>query len=178
VRSTVIAVLIIGAPLALAAFQLPQGLKSQPLPLPGGTTMQSRANAAGAVQFLFPGQVQVEAHHPALVDLHFRVGDGLHINSHAPHEKYLIATRLAVIEGQGIQVKAVDFPPGADYALAFSPQEKLNVYTGDFVLQAHLTAEPGQHLLAAKLHYQACDANACMPPRDLPLEVSVIAKEP
>jgi hypothetical protein len=175
-RWMVAAVLAFAAPLTVAAFQLPQGLKSQPLPLPGGTTSQSRSNGTSAVQFLFPGQVHVEARHSTLIDLRFRVGDGLHINSHAPHEKYLIATRLAVIEGQGIEVNAVDFPPGADYALAFSPKQKLNVYTGEFVLHAHLIAQPGEHLLAAQLHYQACDANACMPPRDLPIAVSVIAK--
>jgi Disulphide bond corrector protein DsbC len=175
-RWMVAAVLAFTAPLTVAAFQLPQGLKSQPLPLPEGTSLQSRSKGTSAVQFLFPAQVRVEARHPVLVDLRFRVGDGLHINSHAPHEKNLIATRLAVIEGQGIRVNAVDFPPGADYALAFSPKQKVNVYTGEFILQAHLIAEPGEHLLAAQLHYQACDANACMPPRDLPIVVSVIAK--
>ena len=120
-RWTALAALAVGAPLALAAFQLPQGLKSQPLPLPGGTAAQSRANATRAVQFLFPEQVRVEARHPVLVDLRFRVGDGLHINSHAPHEKYLIATRLAV-GGQGIEVNAVDFPRRRRLCAGFFPQ--------------------------------------------------------
>jgi hypothetical protein len=175
VRWIPIALLAAIAPLTLAVAQLP-ALKSQPLPLPDGAVQQSRPGAANAVQFLSPEQITIKAHHPEDVNLHFRVAEGLHINSHAPHEKTFIPTRLAVLEGQGVEVTAVDFPPGADYALAFSPKEKLSVYTGEFVLHAHLTAEPGQHLLGAVLHYQACDVNSCMPPRDLPVAVSVIAK--
>lgn len=160
------------APLPLlAAFQLPQGLKSPPLPLPGATA--SRPSASDAVRFL-PEPIRVEARHPSLVDLHFRVADGLHINAHVPHEKTLIATRLAVLEGQGMEVTAVDFPPGADYTPPFAPHDKLSVYSGEFVLRAHLIVQPGEHLLAAQLRYQACDSNACMPPRTLPIAVSVI----
>jgi Disulphide bond corrector protein DsbC len=174
VRWSAVALIAAIAPLTVLAAQLE--LKSQPLPLPGGQTQQSRPGAANVVQFLSPEQITIAAHHPEQVDLRFRIAEGLHINSHAPHEKTLIPTRLAVVEGQGIEVTAVDFPPGVDYALAFSPKEKLSVYTGEFVLHAHLTAGPGQHLLAAELRYQACDVNSCMPPRDLPLALSVIAK--
>jgi hypothetical protein len=174
-RWIALAVIAVITPLSLlAASQLPQGLKSQPLPLPGGTATSSRPG--DAVQFLLPDEIRVEARHPALVDLRFRVADGLHINAHAPRDKTLIATRLAVIEGQGFRVTAVDFPPGADFAPAFAPHEKLSVYSGEFVLEAHLIAEPGEHLLEAKLRYQACDKDACMPPRSLPIVVNVIAK--
>lgn len=166
---------IYGVP-PLAGEQLPEGLKSQPLPLPGGSAEQSRTGHDSAVQFLSPEQVNIAAGHPTTVDLHFRVADGLHINSHNPHDKYLIPTRLAVVDGDGLNVTAVDFPSGADYALAFSPKEKLSVYTGEFVLHAHLTAQKGEHVLQAALRYQACDMNSCMPPRSLPLSIGVTAK--
>jgi hypothetical protein len=118
----------------------------------------------------------VPAHHATQIDLHFRVANGLHINSHAPSEKSLIPTRLAVVEAPGLNVTAVDFPPGTDYAFQFSPREKLSVYTGEFVLQAHLLAQPGEHALEAGLRYQACDANSCMPPHTIPVSVVVVAK--
>ena len=146
------------------------------LPLPGGASRQQREKAKNAVQFLYPAQVTVAAGHPAVVDLHFRAAGGLHINSHTPHDKTLIATRLAVVEEKGVEVTAVDFPPGASYVLPFSPKEKLNVYTGDFILRAHLTAQRGEHLLQAALRYQACDVNACMPPETLPIEIGILAK--
>ena len=44
------------------------------------------------VSYLFPEQVSIPAQKSTTVDLHFRVADGLHINSHTPREKSLIAT--------------------------------------------------------------------------------------
>src|ERR1700761_4795716 len=121
--------------------------------------------AGGAVQFLSPDKVTVAARHDAQIDLHFRVAQGLHINSHTPPDKYLIPARLAVIETQGLNVRAVDFPTGSDFTML---KEKLNVYTGEFVLHAHVTAQPGEHELQGAFRYQACDNNACMPPTSLP----------
>ena len=148
-----------------------QVIKDRPLPLPG-------ANHSGdtAVEFLSPEKVTVPARHGAQIDLHFRVADGLHINSHAPTDKSLIPARLAVVEVQGLNVTAVDFPPGTEYAPQFAPREKLSVYTGEFILHAHLTAQPGEHVLAGALRYQACDANACRPPNSIPVSVTVVAQ--
>ena len=162
---------IVMAVCALAAsLCVAQVLKDQPLPLPDG------ADRAAAVQFLDPQQVTIPAQHAAQIDLHFRVADGLHINSHAPLEKSLIPARLAVVEEPGLNVTAVDFPPGTEYALQLAPREKLSVYTGEFILHAHVTARPGQHLLNGVLRYQACDSNACMPPHTIPVSVTVIAQ--
>jgi hypothetical protein len=151
-----------------------QVLKDQPLPLPGGATQ--RGDAAAAVEFLYPEKVNVPARRAAQVDLHFKVADGLHINSHAPTDKSLIPARLAVVEVQGLNVTAVDFPPGTEYAPQFAPREKLSVYTGEFILHAHLTAQPGEHVLAGALRYQACDANACRPPTSIPVSITVVAQ--
>ncbi len=163
------AVFLFGASLCTA-----QVLKNQPLPLPEG--VKPPADPAAAVEFLYPEQVTVTARHPAAIELHFRVAQGLHINSHTPLEKSLIPARLAMVEEPGLNVTAVDFPPGADYALQLAPKEKLSVYTGEFVLRAHVTAQPGSHLLNGGLRYQACDANACMPPHTIPIAVSVVAQ--
>ena len=142
-----------------------QVFKDPPLPMSEPT----------AVQFLSPANIDVPARRSTEVDLHFRVADGLHINSHEPSEKSLIPARLAVVEVPGVNVTAVDFPPGTGYALRFS-KEKLSVYTGEFVLRAHLTAQPGEHVLQAGLHYQACDNNSCMPPHTIPVSVTVVGK--
>jgi len=149
-----------------------QVIKDQPLPLPDGANQRADA----AVQFLSPDKINIPARHAAQIDLHFRVADGLHINSHAPTDKTLIPTRLAVVEVQGLNVTAVDFPAGTQYAPQFAPREKLSVYTGEFVLHAHLTAQQGEHLLEGGLRYQACDANACLPPHTIPVSITVVAQ--
>ena len=149
-----------------------QVIKDQPLPLPDGANQRADA----AVQFLSPDTINIPARHAAQIDLHFRVADGLHINSHAPTDKTLIPTRIAVVEVQGLNVTAVDFPAGTPYVPQFAPREKLSVYAGEFILHAHLTAQPGEHLLEGGLRYQACDANACLPPRTIPVSVTVVAQ--
>ncbi len=133
-------------------------------------------NAKQFVKFLYPEQVSIPANQDSVVELHFAVNPGLHINSHTPHEKSFIPTQLIVAEPAGLTVKQVDFPPGTDFALASDPNEKLSVYTGEFVLRAHLKAQAGEHLIQAALRYQACDAMSCFPPRKAPVAVDVVAK--
>jgi hypothetical protein len=111
-----------------------------------------------------------------VVELRFQIKNGFHINSHTPHEKNLIPTQLMVVDGDGVNVSGVDFPPGTDTSFAFDPNEKLSVYTGAVTLRAHVTVTPGSHLLQGALRYQACDANVCLPPRKIPVAVSLLAK--
>lgn len=127
------------------------------------------------VQYLFPEQVSVAANKDAVVDLHFKVNPGMHINSHTPREKSLIATRLIVAEMPSMEIGPVEFPAGSDYTLAAMPNDKLSVYTGEFVVRAHIHAKAGQHMFQGALRYQACDTNSCYPPREAPVAVDVIA---
>jgi hypothetical protein len=137
---------------------------------------QAKTNEKQLVQFLYPEQVKLVAGKPTVVELHFRVNEGLHINSHTPREKSFIPTQLLVEEPTGVNVASVDFPTGSDYSPAFSPNDKLSVYTGEFVLRVHVTAQPGDHLIQAALRYQACDANSCYPPKKAPVAIDLVAK--
>jgi DsbC/DsbD-like thiol-disulfide interchange protein len=134
------------------------------------------SHPANSVQFLAPVEVEVAANTPATVELHFKVADGLHINSHAPHGASLIPTQVLVAESSGLTTQNIDFPLGVDTSFAFAPTEKISVYTGEFVLKAHVTAATGKHTWQGILRYQACDKEACMPPRKLPVGFDVIAK--
>ena len=128
------------------------------------------------VRFLYPQQVTLPAGKPGTIEMHFRINDGLHINSHVPRQKSLIRTELIEAEPAGVRIAAVDFPRGVDYAFPADPSEKLSVYNGEFVLTMHLIAQRGSHLVEGALHYQACDTNTCFPPRNLPVAVSVIGQ--
>ena len=118
---------------------------------------------AAPVEFLYPEQITVDAGKPALVKLHFRVGEGLHINSHAPREEFLIPTTLEFPDGSGVKLENVDYPAGGEFAFPDDPKSKLSVYVGD-------------HLVEAKLHYQACNNAQCLPPRTATVAVDVIAR--
>jgi len=129
-----------------------------------------------AVTYLFPEQVSIPAGKPAPVDLHFKVGPGLHVNSHTPRSEELIPTTLKFPESSGVQLSKTVFPPGIDFAFPIAPKEKLSVYTGEFIVHTELVAAKGEHLVQATLRYQACNNDTCMPPHSIPVAIDVIAK--
>lgn len=118
----------------------------------------------------------VAAGKPAMLQLRFRVDPGFHVNSHTPKSEMLIPTRLAVEDAPGVNVTGVDFPKGTLFSFSFEPKEKLDVYTGEVTLTAHLTAQPGAHTFKGALRYQACDNSACYPPKMLAVEQPFLAK--
>ncbi|MGD1107644.1 MAG: hypothetical protein ABR865_11415, partial [Terracidiphilus sp.] len=79
------------------------------------------------VQYLFPEQVSVLAGKASAVALHFRIAQGLHINSHTPSDDFLIPTTFSVPDGMGVRLDAATYPPGTIISLAFDPKTKLSV---------------------------------------------------
>jgi hypothetical protein len=145
--------------------------------IPSGDLQSKPAREkVASVTYLFPEQVTIPAGKPSPVDLHFKVADGLHVNSHTPHAEELIPTTLAVPDNADVRLASATFPPGKDFSFAINPKEKLNVYTGEFTVHATLVSSKGEHLVQGTLHYQACNNAACFPPRSIPVVLDVIAK--
>ena len=163
-----------GFGLALAGIGVAAGLSA------AGQTPLWQVSKAGAkaesVQYLYPEQVTVPAGKAARVELHFRVAEGLHINSHAPKDKFLIPTTFTVPAGAGVRLDGAEYPSGEDFALPADPKTRLNVYTGEFTIEARLTATPGDHLVQGNLRYQACDNAQCMPPKTITVAIDVVGK--
>jgi len=118
-----------------------------------------------------------------MVNLDFRVPHGYHINSNTPKSEFLIPTALKMDLPTDIILGKIAYPDGEDLAFPFSPDEKLNVYTGDFkiVVAVHplLSVTPGKYVMHGVLRYQACDKSACYPPKTVRVEFDVkVVKEP
>jgi hypothetical protein len=116
------------------------------------------------------------------IELSFRVGSGFHINSNTPKSEFLIPTALK-LEAPTDIVVGVKYPAGEDRSFPFSPDEKLNVYSGDFTLAVSVrplaSVLPGKYVLHGNLKYQACDNAACYPPKQLPVQFEVkVVKAP
>jgi hypothetical protein len=139
------------------------------------STSRSILNGA-AVEYMFPEQVTVAAGKPSDVALHFRVAQGLHINSHAPKDEFLIPTTFSIPDGLGVRLDKASYPDGKEFTLPLDPSSKLSVYTDEFVIHAKIVAAAGNHLVEAKLHFQACDKNVCLPPKTIPVAIDVIGK--
>ena len=71
----------------------------------------------------------------------------------------------------------IQYPEGKDLTFPFSPDEKLNVYSGDFTVTMNVrplhTVQPGKYAIHGELKYQACDNAACYPPKKLPVNFDV-----
>ncbi|MBZ5681505.1 MAG: protein-disulfide reductase DsbD N-terminal domain-containing protein [Acidobacteriia bacterium] len=121
-----------------------------------------------------------------VVNLNFRVPRGYHINSNAPKSEFLIPTALKMNLGSAtdIVLGKIGYPEGKDLSFPFSPDEKLNVYTGDFTIALTIhplrSVVPGKYVMHGVLRYQACDNAACYPPKTLPvnLELKVVKEKP
>ena len=113
----------------------------------------------------------------APVVLKFRVASGFHVNSNKPNSELLIPTALKLDTPTDLSLGNIQYPDGEQLALSFSPTDKLSVYTGDFTVQATAravgTLRPGSYRVHGELHYQACDNNACYPPKSVPVAFDV-----
>jgi hypothetical protein len=170
VRKRFVAVWILGL---AAAGALGQSPRVEGLGLPAA---HADGPVQNVVQFVFPEQVTIPAGKSTKVALHFRVAPGLHINSHNPKDEFLIPTTFSIPDGTEVKLDGASYPAGAEMTLPLDPNTKLSVYTGDFTLQVRVTATPGDHLVEAKLRYQACDNHACMPPKTIAVAIDVVGK--
>ena len=117
-----------------------------------------------------------------VVNLNFRVGHGYHINSNTPKSEFLIPTALKMDLPTDIVLGKIDYPAGQDLTFPFSPDEKLNVYTGDFTVAVTVhplhSVVPGKYVMHGFLRYQACDNAQCFPPKTVPVSFDVkVVKE-
>lgn len=114
---------------------------------------------------------------PGTVPLSFRVERGYHINSNKPKSEFLIPTSLKIDAATDIVIGRISYPEGKDMSFAFAPDEKLNVYTGDFevgvLVRPLRSVQSGKYMVRGTLKYQACDNAACYPPKQLPVSFAV-----
>jgi len=100
-----------------------------------------------------------------MVDLNFRVARGFHVNSNTPKSEFLIPTALKMDLPTDIILGKIAYPAGQDLTFPFSPDETLNVYSGDFTITVAVhplhSVVPGKYVMHGILRYQACDNAAC-----------------
>jgi hypothetical protein len=114
---------------------------------------------------------------PGSTTLAFRIGDGFHINSNTPSAEFLIPTALKLDAPTDIVIGKITYPPGEEASFPFAPDEKLSVYSGEFMLHVVVrplaSVVPGKYSIRGQLKYQACDKAACYPPKRLPVQFEV-----
>jgi DsbC/DsbD-like thiol-disulfide interchange protein len=111
------------------------------------------------------------------VSFSFHVQDPYHINSNRPLQEELIPTQIHFSLPGEIAVGRLQYPAGKLMSFPFDPNTKLSVYSGDVVIKGMLVAPThaatGTYTVHGELKYQACDNNACYPPKQLPFTFNV-----
>ncbi len=106
-----------------------------------------------------------------------KINKPYHVNANPASEDYLIPTELRFPEATGFKVEKVVYPKPIEKAFGFSEGKPLKIYEGQVVIQFELTlAEDvslGELPIKASVRYQACDDNACYPPRTVPAEFKI-----
>jgi thioredoxin:protein disulfide reductase len=89
---------------------------------------------------------------------------GWHVNAHDPDRPYLIPTTLEVDHPRDAVVAEIRYPEAMVRTLAFARDTPLRLYEGTFAIRVRLTGERPPRL-DARLGYQACNDETCLPPR-------------
>ena len=145
--------------------------------LGGAASLQAGAQTRTFVSFSPMNTVLVAPGHKAPLEFTFHVESNYHVNSNQPTTEELIPTQLHFTLPGEVAIGKVQYPAGQLMSFPFDPSQKLSVYSGDFVIRAVVTAPanaaPGTYTVHAELKYQACDNNACYPPKKLPFNFNV-----
>ena len=125
--------------------------------------------AASVVQVrLEPAQVKAKLGGTASVNLVAQIQEGFHINSNQPLEKYMIPSKVELVEAPAFTLGRIEYPKGELKTFDFAPDEKLSVYEGRLTLPLRLKVKRGtprgSHTVRVAFHYQACNDQFCLPP--------------
>jgi thiol:disulfide interchange protein DsbD len=105
-----------------------------------------------------------------------KIQPGYHINDNAPLDEFAIPTELAFADDPALEVVEIAYPGGRRARFSYSEAE-LVVYEGETVLGALIKVKSGTPAgpltLKGTLSYQACNNESCLPPKELPFEITV-----
>ena len=138
-------------------------------------SLDAPARTKAYVNYIAEAQTVPAGRHGVL-QLHFQLLPGFHVNSHTPKSKLLIPTALTLEPAAGVTAGALEYPPGQSFSFSFDPNEKVDVYASAFTVKLPVVATPGAHTMDATLKYQACDTASCYPPKTLPVKIMFTAK--
>jgi len=120
----------------------------------------------------------VDAGMTTVVSIWVEIKMGYHVQANKVDDESLIPTTLEVSSVEGITIGQQEFPRTKPFKLE-GTDSFLNVYDGKFPIKLSVSSvaemKTGTYVLAAKLHYQACDSKSCLFPRavdfSIPIEV-------
>lgn len=124
-----------------------------------------------------PAEVALKRGVPGTAKIKLKLPPGLHCNTNTPSDEYLIPLKLTFAPANGLESTEITYPKGKDETYSFS-KKPLNVYSGEFEVQASLkagtTATAGPQVFHGKLRYQACNDSMCFAPKTIDVKIPVV----
>ena len=105
---------------------------------------------------------------PTELTLTVTLEPGWHVNANNPDRPYLIPTTLEIEPPAGTTIESIRYPEAIVRSLAFAAGMPLRLYEGTFAIRVRLVGSVPRHF-EARLSYQACNDETCLPPRTLPV---------
>ena len=131
------------------------------------------AQSSSVIAVQSPANTSLKKGEVAEVKLRLEVKPGYHVNSNKPADEYLIPLKLS-FDTTPLESVSVHFPPPKMEKYPFS-DKPLSVYSGSFEIVAKVKSKPdarsGMNFANAKLRYQACTENACLPPKTIDVRI-------
>lgn len=103
---------------------------------------------------------------PATLALSVTVEKGWHVNANDPDRPYLVPTTLDIDPPSGTTIQSIRYPDPVVRALGFASGTTLRLYEGAFEIAVRVAGTLPERF-DAKLGYQACNEETCLPPRTL-----------
>lgn len=106
--------------------------------------------------------------------------DGVHMQSNAPRDQFLIATAVTAALPSGVTLLETVYPPAKDFVQK-GVATPLAIFDQHFVIGVKLAIAanvvPGELVVPIRLRYQACNEEICFIPRreEVPAVVRVVA---
>lgn len=118
--------------------------------------------------------------HPGMelkIVLDLTIKAGWHINSHSPHDAYLIPTTVDLGPDSPFKLTSVLFPEPLEIKLKFS-EMPVSVFEGGVliggVIQIPEDTVLGKYEIPLALKYQACDDATCLAPETLEVKIPLV----
>lgn len=109
------------------------------------------------------------------IALKVKINEKYHINSYNPSDDSYIKTEV-ISKSENLKQIAIFYPQHKMYKFSFSDTE-IPVYEGEFLIGLTFlpieNAKEGEYVIPIEMTYQACDNNACYPPKTIKSEIKV-----
>lgn len=160
----------------------PEGAQSNvssPAAASASPVASTKKVSSADVVMVTASKVEAAAGESVETDVRLAITNGYHINANPPSSSFQIATELIVEPSDGITPGKLVYPPSIKKKFPFN-EEPLAVYESEAIIKLPLRVEKGavkgDHILRARLRVQACDDQACFPPRTIETSIPVTVK--